>query len=798
MEFVHCNNDVSFDLIFNQLIKTNDLNRVSFIKVGNYYKPIILMNQGLAFKIYRWFQNFFCSRREKVVLEIFAFLNKNIEFAAKKGLAVKELGWAILSQVGGGGSNKTIQRVFKETIFSINSVNEEIYKSDYDIQSRHKKLEDKSKEIDEKLAQANSEAANIVKNANVHSEQTKENAAKLIAEAEALKEKIHNDIDRLQSAKKSEIDTTFDLSKSKALEEIAGIDTKIFHLHIDLSKQALDLDITCKNGKVIQANLAKLKKEIPFFNNNDNLVPLNDALGGLDEDEKEGENVVKKYKVTFGKNKQIADFSEKSVQSLLYYVEDVIFIKENMTRSLNLIIDKFRRSMTEIDSILKPVCQKVISSSADHDLYGTVQHHLKEMLILQDEKQIKEPLVKFFNKITELKEKIEKASLSNLSLEIENLAKDTDVFKTDCMIHVGITFSQPLCKSSIDPQSLLRLKACIAECTSLASLNKPKNTTPLNNKYDNAAEFNELLNLSRYLSYDNFASALEDRFDAKDMSFDELLNLMTHEKPVSEKVFSRICQGAENNIKELLSHARFNEIHISYLLHLLKSDMQIAEENLLLAIVENFQIKAIANNRTVQEIFDEKFNGERILDYIRFEHVPKATFEKIKANLPLPDQKTWDDFFNKKVVRNIRPLRLNLFTLNVINDKKADISFKIPVDNIVGMLQKPVAHQHVQNFAFANTNWNIIYGTTTTQQNKIYVTINRKLPCPNFDYKFQLGNILLDSVKNENPKKLLHKFVQLSTTKQAYVYYTSEQMLLNADKQGFINFKCEINLDKHN
>ncbi|MBA3722669.1 MAG: hypothetical protein H0W88_09755 [Parachlamydiaceae bacterium] len=59
MEFLHCNNDVAFDDIMKQLLKTTDLNQVSFIKVGDYFKPIVYLKLGIITTVCRLLSNLF-------------------------------------------------------------------------------------------------------------------------------------------------------------------------------------------------------------------------------------------------------------------------------------------------------------------------------------------------------------------------------------------------------------------------------------------------------------------------------------------------------------------------------------------------------------------------------------------------------------------------------------------------------------------------------------------------------------------------------------------------------------------
>ncbi len=779
---MHLKSQREFKNVMDSLMTANNLNEIDFKKEGNKrYVPIKTGNPNILTSIKLWFQNTFTHRRERVVLEVFSFIKENQEWAFKEENFIKNLGSRLISELK-PKEQINVQDEYENLLFSLHQINENIpVRADKVGIYQQKAIE----VADSALDKAHRKGIHVMKRADEYQQ-------KKIAEADQelvkLKAQQQRDVDKI----------------NKELEIVQK----------EAGKKGLDLQLVPKEGKHILANLAMLKEEIPFFDNLDDFrskqpakkMDSGSGLGlevrGLDDDEK------MELGVRGGDHKlvKLEDYSEDSIKSLLEFAKDNIDLKNNIRKVIDRAQEKLQKPLEKIEAVSKEMMENFSAAWEEIDevefaarrknmeesyqsLLDDMQKPIRDLLDKLD--NIREELPKMTNeKVRSLIADLNKITIGNEEAtkkiidEIADLAKsktidaDTQKSLSDQLETMTKLFSKDL-STSIQESLIGKLP----QSSQLDLIN----TTDVD-------ELAELYWLADYLSYDSLKEAIATKLPEQEFgTLDEVISFINkwpveYNSPMSIKLNNYL----EKFAGVLLLSDHITTIPSEYLLDLLKKEnLQVFEGDIFNALLRRFEHQAEERGLSVQAIMNEKIiGGERLIDHVRFEQLSKTEFDKMSNLLPEQDQTEWAAFFNKTKQREIRSMRMGDY-VKPIDQNTVQFGRRIPVVSIEPYLTLTANDSiRLPSFTFAEHEWNISVGHWDTNTDRVYITIECKKPCPHFDYKFQIGDLVLDSRQN-TPNNLITTYESLTRIQEAAVYFTPEQLRENI-RGGVIVLKGEI------
>ncbi|MBA3722668.1 MAG: hypothetical protein H0W88_09750 [Parachlamydiaceae bacterium] len=378
MELIHFTDVSKFNGVLDQLMAVNDLNELGFERVGRCYKPIKTGKLSFIVQVCRWFQNFFSSRRETVILDVFAFIQENNELAYKREKDIKELGDRLISKLN-PISQYNVKEVFCNVMRTFEVINSTIKQSAEEVQTSLEELEQRKAQVASNELKAKARADEILKGAVV-----KKNI--LIDKANAkidVAKKAGEDITKLELAKwnarKEKEAANLEFFKQNKEKELLEIDKLFIPLREEALKKGNDLEIVCANGRVVITNLKQLVDEIPMFfkhfatfinifgdkkNKNHTTGPIANKIGNM-------------FRINFAEMGKFGAVSDDLMNKLLNFVKHNILLKASLTKCADHLIKSFSVSTSDLEKLFDNVNESHLDEYENTDLRNKLAATLK-------------------------------------------------------------------------------------------------------------------------------------------------------------------------------------------------------------------------------------------------------------------------------------------------------------------------------------------------------------------------------------------------------------------------------------
>ncbi|MBA3722671.1 MAG: hypothetical protein H0W88_09765 [Parachlamydiaceae bacterium] len=805
MEFLQITDTNEFNATLEGLLSAKNVDEVSFSKRDNRYKPIHTKNQSFALSIYRWFQNYFCNRREKVILDIFAFMKINFHFAHHKKEDIRNLGDRLITQVH-PSSKKHIQDVFNNFIKSCNTVDDAIVTCNSNYEARLNEVNDIALEIEKKENIVKGQVERIISEANAESDGIRMAADSVMAKATTEAQRINEESSAFLQKRKNEINDGIEAYKQQKENEIKDACLQVSQKQNDeLKKTLLDVVIRCKDDKRVGVSSAVLKEEIPFFSN----------LTHFSSFQKQDTAETQPHQISLSDDPENPEYSEKTITNFLLVVDEVIFLKQNTLNHIGRIHDQLKNGLGELNLLFGNVIT-LLKGNIQFDEGADPIYHIQaiEEFCLEQFKIIKSPFETFVDAISKVKNnKIQSVKL--LENFIKNPHQDIQNTSSDAYTKFNERI-QSLIKylnfKSIDSnhskfQSQLNEEVRNIQ-KNIERLNEIDKTpiehiqTPI--LFQDIAcqpeDLFELIKLANFLSYECLQYFISNEFANIKFTSIELIDWMIKIPDDIEWLSDSLSENAGKQYFEISLDPRFHQISPEYLLKMVKAIKGSFSERSLFTSLQQYCEKKFGS----YEVLDKKIKGERLLDHVRFEHFLNIEFDKIKSILPLEDQQHWAGFFNKTKSIPIRPIRLDPFNI-VHTTTKNTMSFRIPLARINHLLNLQQGEETIQYFNIKTNKFRLVVGNSNKNGhngNRVYISVMCQKPCPDFHYKFNIAGMVYDSRKKTNNNNVVanyrSKLLGLKQTpiREAVISYKPEDLRPYFTADGVIELILTLRLLK--
>ncbi|MBA3722393.1 MAG: hypothetical protein H0W88_08320 [Parachlamydiaceae bacterium] len=340
MEFIHCRKIDDFNDVLDQLQAVKNINEITYKKVKNRYTLIRSGKTNFFVSLIRWFQNFFSNRREQVILDVFAFIRENAEFAIKKETSVQNLGMRLISKIK-PKNQKRVQRVFDDLLLSLKTINTQISQNNTGNQLELDALESRKQEIDRKEVDASQRGNELVAAAQSKADKIKDEVDQALDVMKAKNKKASQDVLDFQLVKSQEVGVKVKAYKIAKEVELNPLNTKLVEIQKKGQDEGLNVEIVCSNGKSLFTNLEYLQQSIPYFQNLNCLQPTKER------------HLV--HKIDFSSNGKGLQISEKSIRYLLFFVKDHQLFKEKTKMMIDNLIKILNTKLVALDPIFKQI-----------------------------------------------------------------------------------------------------------------------------------------------------------------------------------------------------------------------------------------------------------------------------------------------------------------------------------------------------------------------------------------------------------------------------------------------------------
>lgn len=638
MSFSKIDSSIQLKSVLDSFLLYGDKNQE--IEEEKLLNGVVIPNLATATNIFwrciRALQNFFFSRKEKMILKVLDFIELNKDLAIGKSEIIKKIG------------NKFISKARYSYRHEIDAKIKRIVKAITTMDATCKEAYEKGKKAGEP------------------------EIAQKIEEAEKKKIQIINEANEYSAKKRKEIEEEIE-SKTKLMNsDILILSNKVNGIIEQAKLQKEIIVIECKGNKKIIGNLEILKKYYPYFKGG-----IHFKNESLDEDDKDMRVL------------ELKEFSEQAVNYVINFAEDSEQYHKQMTQTIDQAEKEFILKLNRVNYYLNNIKSNIEDFRNANKLFMEMEKEfeaLSEKLETLVEKNLNYTFERnkdINNVIKELTTKYENAEreIGSISTQMTTLFQDYSSHFSDPNFYEVIKFRNKKLSEQINS---------IKEFQPFKNL--PKNSAGDLAKVQKSMIF-EIKKLLEFLGHNDELEAQLKKELLNITDVDTLLEIMT-QSPFDPVFAEQIVPEAS----EFFQHPAIADVDQDYIFYYLKKGNFIPVQHLFAGISNWVEAQAAKQRVPANQIWSLIVeDGKKMIDYFHFENFSSFDYHRIRQKIPALERIKCDEKFNypggKKIFRTCH--RIPAHELNVYTSVEKTHTFgnlTVSISNGFNHTSKPNHH----------------------------------------------------------------------------------------------------------